>query len=193
MSFPGAKTSTHRPKFEKEVIWSAKSTAATVSTRGSLAGLTVQASFDAFPAATTTVIPASTIARTPASSAGSIPPPRLRLATAGARPLRSCSTASIPLRISEVVPRPSQRNTLIGTIVTLLATPTLLPPMVPATCVPWPVQSVVPSDWSTEENPVLTRPANSGCVASTPESMTKAVTPAPVAGGANTLSIGSVR
>ena len=167
--------------------------AATVSTRGSRAGLTVQASFELFPAATTTVIPASTIARTAASIAGSNPPPKLRLATVGVRPLLSCKTASIPLMIPDVDPFPSQPSTFIGTIVTWLAIPTLVPPIVPATCVPWPTQSVVPSDWSTEENPDLTLPASSGCVASTPVSITKTVTPEPVEGGVNTLSAGSDR
>ena len=49
---PGAKRSTHEPKFVKVALWSVWSDAATVSASGVLAGDTAQASVWLFPAAT---------------------------------------------------------------------------------------------------------------------------------------------
>src|SRR6476620_9988111 len=51
--------------------------------------------------------------------------------------------------------------------------------MVPATCVPWPLQSPVPRPSATAVHPAATRPPNSVCPASTPVSITYALTPAP--------------
>jgi hypothetical protein len=51
--------------------------------------------------------------------------------------------------------------------------------MVPATCVPWPWQSLLPLPSLMLEKPVATRPVRSLWVARTPVSITYAVTPAP--------------
>lgn len=57
ISEPGAKISTHDPKFEKELLTSFLVVAPTVIACGDPAGDCVQASVLEFPAATTTVTP----------------------------------------------------------------------------------------------------------------------------------------
>ena len=71
------------------------------------------------------------------------PPPRLMLATAGCPAWWSPVTQSIPATTCEVRPLPRQSSTFTATRLTDLATPYLVPPMVPATCVPWPLQSSI--------------------------------------------------
>ena len=68
---------------------------------------------------------------------------------------------------------PAQSSTFTGTIDTPFATPHVVPPIVPATWVPWPWQSFapVPSPKSTANDDV-TRPANWVCVMRNPVSMT---------------------
>ena len=73
------------------------------------------------------------------SKAASVGPPRLRFATAGMPLLFALLiTYSIPLIIDAVSPNPKQSRTRTGTICTPGATPTVFPPIVPATWVPWP-------------------------------------------------------
>jgi hypothetical protein len=50
-------------------------------------------------------------------------------------------TQSTPAITPLVVPLPLQSRTRTAYSVTLLATPHVVPPTVPATCVPWPLQS----------------------------------------------------
>src|SRR5829696_7331934 len=63
--------------------------------------------------------------------------------------------------------------------------------MVPATCVPWPLQSFALPPAVTASYPVTARPPNSRCVSRIPVSITYAVTPAPVAVYVNVVESGS--
>ena len=66
---------------------------------------------------------------------------------------------------------------------TPLAIPYFVPPTVPDTWVPWPLQSFVPWPSLIAVYPVgLTRPVKSWCEARMPVSTMYAVTPAPVVG-----------
>jgi hypothetical protein len=65
-------------------------------------------------------------------------------ATAGAPAAWLEVTQSTPAITPEVEPDPLQSSTRTGRMVTCLATPYVVPPTVPATWVPWPLQSVVP-------------------------------------------------
>jgi hypothetical protein len=62
-------------------------------------------------------------------------------ATAGAPAAWLPVTQSMPAMTPESVPLPEQSSTRTGTRVTFFATPYVEPPTVPATCVPWPLQS----------------------------------------------------
>ena len=77
-----------------------------------------------------------------ASSVTSAVPPRLRLATAGVPATWSAITQLMPLTVVDVKPEPAQSSTFTGTMVTPFATPYVVPPRVPATWVPWPLQSL---------------------------------------------------
>ncbi len=121
---------------------SVASVAATVSAPATRAGLCPHASAVAFPAAVTNVTPAAMARRTASSSDRLAAPPRLRFATAGL--LALAVTHSTPAMTPDVVPAPRQSSTRTGTSRTALATPWVAPPSVPATWVPWPLQSVVP-------------------------------------------------
>lgn len=90
-------------------------------------------------------------------------------------------TQSMPATMPAVEPVPSQPSTRTGTTSAPLATPYREPAVVPATCVPWPLQSLLPRPSSTAVTPGSMRPRNSEWEARTPVSMMKAVTPAPVA------------
>ena len=73
-----------------------------------------------------------------------------------------------------VLPEPEQSSTRTPRSWTALAMPCVLPPMVPATCVPCPWQSrPLPPVAS---NTLRARPPKSGCEASMPVSMTYAFT-----------------
>src|SRR5262245_62001800 len=67
------------------------------------------------------------------------PPPRLMFATAGCAWL--AVTQSTPAMTPDQVPLPSQPSTRTATRLTAFATPYVAPPTVPATWVPWPLQS----------------------------------------------------
>src|SRR5262245_52888133 len=79
--------------------------------------------------------------RTALSSAVLAPPQTPVFATAGGRAL--VGTQVVPPPTPAVVPLPWQVRTLPATRGTPLAAPYVVPPMVPATCVPWPCQSVL--------------------------------------------------
>eukprot|EP00128_Syssomonas_multiformis_P010293 Colp12_sorted_trinity150504_noHs@10415 len=139
MPEPGAATSTHGPQLEYEAPLSDDVVAATVIASGALEGEYLHASAFELPAATATGTPAPTIRETAALSDEEYPPPKLMLATAGRTLL--AVTQSIPATTPEYVPDPEQSRTLTATRLTFLATPYVMPPIVPDTCVPWPLQS----------------------------------------------------
>ena len=92
------------------------------------------------------------------------------LATAGVPGAWSPATQSTPAITPEVEPLPLQSSTRTATRVTCLATPYVVPPTVPDTCVPWPLQSsALPP--STASKPVTARPANSEWLKRMPVSM----------------------
>src|ERR1043165_3222222 len=102
---------------------------------GTRAGLKLQAFDELLPAATATVTPSATTACTAASSAADAGPPRLKLATAGTPAAWSAITQLSPAMTADVEVLPEQSKTLTGTRSTDLATPYVVPPIVPATCV----------------------------------------------------------
>src|SRR5207247_1867775 len=115
---------------------------------------------------------------TAVSSAELAEPPRLMLATDGGTWFED--TQSTPATTPEFVPEPWQLRTRTACSVTDLATPYVVPPVVPATCVPWPLQSFVPFPSPTKSAPLPIRPENCWCVARMPVSTMYAFTPAPV-------------
>src|SRR5262249_52125050 len=121
---PGAKRSTHVPKFEYGARASREFEAPTVSAPGTRAGDWEQAGALSLPAATTVVIPAARRLLTSVSSAVDGEPPRLMFTTAGDVDCEwFCSTHSRPARIVEIVPLPEQSRTRTGTSVADFATP----------------------------------------------------------------------
>src|SRR5688500_6501936 len=94
------------------------------------------------PAASAYVTPELMELATALSSVVLTPPPRLMLATAGLTAL--LVTQLTPAMTPAVVPLPVQLSTRTPTSRTALATPYVLPPTVPATCVPCPLQSTPP-------------------------------------------------
>ena len=80
-------------------------------------------------------------------------------------------TQSTPAITPEVEPEPEQSRTRTAWRVTCLATPYVVPPVVPATWVPWPLQSLVPFPSPTKSVPLPTLPVNCWCVARMPVSM----------------------
>src|SRR5215213_5318652 len=97
------------------------------------AGETLHAFWFSFPPASEKVTPALIALVTAVSSALETPPPRLMLATAGRIRLRR--TQSTPAMTPEFEPEPLQYSTRTGCSVTVSATPYVVPPIVPATCV----------------------------------------------------------
>src|SRR5262245_39883045 len=89
------------------------------------------------------------------------------LATAGA--IRWPVTQLTALIAPDVVPLPAQLSHFTPCRRTPLATPYDVEPMVPATCVPWLLQSVLVVSMALKSK--LARPPKFGCVGSTPLSM----------------------
>src|SRR3954452_5771994 len=125
------------------------------------------------PAARPYVTPEAIEFATAESRAELTPPPRLMFATAGLTAL--VVTQLTPAMTPALVPLPEQFSTRTPTSLTPLATPYVPPPTVPATCVPWPLQSSVAPP-STASTPELARPENSLCANRMPVSMMYAVT-----------------
>ena len=91
------------------------------------------------------------------------------LATAGL--VWFCLTQSTPAMTPDVEPEPEQLSTRTAWRVTALATPYVVPPVVPATWVPCPWQSFVPCPSFTAVKPFPILPANCWWVARIPVSM----------------------
>ena len=83
MDEPGANTSTHVPKFEKDDRESLDAVAPTVIAEDSLAGDRTHASVFSLPAATAKTMPSATPRATAAFMVHDAGPPRLMFATAG--------------------------------------------------------------------------------------------------------------
>src|SRR5215813_8149604 len=132
--------SRHVPKLENEARASVEVVAPTVIALAARAGEEPHASALLLPAATAIGTPAFDKLLTAVSSALDAPPPRLMLATAGA--MKLVRTQSTPDITPEVEPEPLQSSTRTPRGSELFATPVVEPPIVPATCVPWPLQSV---------------------------------------------------
>ena len=170
MLLPGAKMSRHVPKLEKDARASVLVVAPTVFAAGTRAGDELHAFAFEFPAAIAYDTPALIELLTAVSSAELTPPPRLMFATEWPA-TRFDVTQSTPAITPEFVPEPWQFSTRTACSVTCLATPYVVPPVVPATCVPWPLQSFVPCPSPTKSAPLPTRPVNCWCVARIPVSM----------------------
>jgi hypothetical protein len=80
-------------------------------------------------------------------------------------------TQLTPEMTPAVVPPPVQLSTRTPTSFTDFATPYVEPPTVPATCVPWPLQSVALLSLSMKSCPLTARPPNWLCVVRMPVSM----------------------
>src|SRR6266571_3319564 len=164
---PGPYASTHRPQLEYDALASVFSDAATVKTLGAPDGDSVQASTLSFPAATARNTPACQRLVTARSSADDLPPPSDMFATAGLTWF--AVTQSTPAITSELRPMPAQLSTRTPCSETAFATPNVAAPIVPATWVPWPLQS---SPVRCRASKLLfARPPNSGCNVQIPVSM----------------------
>jgi hypothetical protein len=125
------------------------------------------------PAACTTAMPEAIRLSTDASRAGvthGSSQPRLMLTTAGRTALALIHSS--PAMIPSVEPSVAQSRMRTAWTVASRATPYLDPTAVPATCVPWPLQSPGVASLSTMSTPAPTRPVNSWCEALIPESTT---------------------
>ena len=115
------------------------------------AGVAPHASTFELPDATATATPAATALSTAAtiaspaqSDAAHAPPSDMEITTgvagfASAHAI-ACST---PSTMTDVKPEPSSSSTLTPYTLAPAATPIVLPPTVPAQCVPWPSTSVL--------------------------------------------------
>src|SRR2546423_13784768 len=139
MLLPGAYRSTQPPKFENEDLASVLVDDATVVVFAALEGEKLHASALLLPAATATNTPELARLFTAVFSELENPPPRLMLATAGWMALVASQLR--PVMIPEVEPEPEQSRTRTARRSAALATPYCAPPTVPATWVPWPLQS----------------------------------------------------
>ena len=143
---------------------------------GALAGAMRQALMSKLPAATTTGMPASFSARTEASSAGmlaAVSAMNDQFATARRPGCRatSASIQRVPFTMASIVPRMRWQSTIFtSTISASGATPSVVPATAPATAVPCALHTGGPSGKAS--NPRRTRPASSGCEATTPPSNT---------------------
>merc|ERR1719296_719658 len=107
----------------------------TVMAAAAKAGEKLHASLLLLPAATTTTTPASVAAPIEAVEEGSAPrPPRLMLRTAGLAPFTVIQ--SMAAICQERAPEPRSDNVLTACKDAVLATPNVVPPAVPAQCVP---------------------------------------------------------
>src|SRR5437870_4210637 len=173
MFTPGALMSTQLPRFENDANPSLMSVAPTVIALGSLAGEVPQASALLFPAAIAYTTPAATEFATAAFKVDERPPPRLMLAALGMALFAFfCPvTQSMPAMTPDVVPEPEQSSTRTATSFTFFATPYVVPPTVPDTCEPWPLQSAALPPGVTSSMPVNARPLYSTRVKLMPVSM----------------------
>jgi len=135
---PGAKISAHDPQFENDDLALALVDAATTIALGKSAVLHVSAF--SFPAAAAIEIPFDIALLMAFVNAVDGAPPRDMLITDGRVPcfaLWRCMMWSMPAMTVASVP-PCAFNTLTPCKRTCFATPNVVPPTVPAQCVPWP-------------------------------------------------------
>src|SRR6266542_382608 len=132
--------STHAPVLEYDARVSFFSEAAVTSAVSILRGSRSQESAPVLPAEVARKTPELIIARSDASSVESADQFHDVLATAGLTAL--AVTQSTPLMVADVRPPPLQFRILTACSRTSLAMPYVCDPTVPATCVPWPSQSV---------------------------------------------------
>src|SRR5262245_33026845 len=118
---PGAKMSTHVPKFENDDRASVVVVEPTVMAVATRAGEELHALALLLPAAMAKVTPEAMALATAVSRAVETPPPRLMLATAGRT--RLSRTQSTPAMTPAFVPEPVQSRTRTGWRLTLLARP----------------------------------------------------------------------
>mmetsp|Transcript_5690 Transcript_5690/g.11853 ORF Transcript_5690/g.11853 Transcript_5690/m.11853 type:complete len:233 (+) Transcript_5690:545-1243(+) len=159
---PGAKMSTHVPQLLKSARRSFSVLAPTVIASAADAGEVLQAFWFSFPAATTTMIPASTAALTTLFSFCEKPPPRDMLITdLVPRDLWRVTTQLIAaMTVALDVPSPSSPKTRTSYRLAPGATPIVLPAAVPATWVPCPSPGE-PSPSFEKSFPPIMRPVNS--------------------------------
>jgi hypothetical protein len=81
-------------------------------------------------------------------------------------------TQSMAAMMPVVEPLPVHPSTRTATSWAVFATPNRVPPIVPATCVPWPWQSVESLSLLTKSRPCTARPPKSECVVRIPVSST---------------------
>src|SRR5688500_11570547 len=93
---------------------------------------------------------------------------------------RLAVTQLMPLMTPDVDPDPLQLRTRTPRIRTAFATPHFVPPIVPATWVPWPLQSLPLRPSPTVSAAIDARPPKSACARRMPVSITYTFTPAPV-------------
>jgi hypothetical protein len=130
--FSGAKISRQVPKQLKLALASELSVAPTVIAEGTKAGENPQASALSLPAATTTTTPAFVTSSIAVFTEGLLPPPpKLALTTPGLRFVFFFTQSSASI-IQAKDPDPSSPKTFTEWSVDSLATPKLLPPIVPA-------------------------------------------------------------
>ena len=137
IALPGAKMSRHVPKFENDARASVFVVAPTVFAAGARAGELLHAFAFELPAAIAYETPELIELLTALSRAELTPPPRLMFATDA--PTWFAVTQSTPAITPEFEPEPWQLSTRTAWSVTCFATPYVVPPVVPATCVPWPL------------------------------------------------------
>src|SRR5262249_37712653 len=140
MFWPGAKMSTTLPKFENDARASLIVLAPTVIAAETRAGDELAALVFEFPAAIAYVTPELIEFCTAVSSAVETPPPSLLCAPPGLRWPRV--TKSTPAMTPELVPAPWQFSTGRAKKRPDFPPPNGEPPIVPETCVPWPLQSM---------------------------------------------------
>src|SRR5690606_12855043 len=157
---PGAKMSRQVPQLENDARWSLICVAPAVIAAGTSAGEKLHALELLLPAAIAAVTPALIEVATALFMVVLTPaPPRLMFATAGLMWL--LVTQLMPATICEVVPLPLQFSTRTAKMRAPLATPKELPAAVPATWVPWPLQSFAEPPGVTASKPVKARPPKS--------------------------------
>ena len=162
--------SRHGPQFEKDDRASVDVVAPTVRAAGELAGEYLHASSFELPAAATNVTPSAMTRAAAELTENEYPPPRLMFATAGVPAVWLATIQSRPAITPDQEPEPLHDSTRTGTISADFATPHVAPATVPATCVPCPWQSSVPTPSLIDVNPVVTRPVKSTWADMTPVS-----------------------
>ena len=170
MAEPGAKMSTQLPKLENDARASLLVVAPTVIASPTRAGEEFARVGVGVAGGDRVGDPGGDRVATAVSSALDAPPPRLMLATAGLT--RFAVTQSTPAITPDVDARSAAAQHANANRRTPLATPYVDPPTVPATWVPWPLQSLVFRPSLIASKPTNARPPNCEWVRRMPVSMT---------------------